>query len=216
VSHSSHPDGHVQRLGAGTPIVFDCIRAGEPESLELDIWYANRHLPRTEAWALRRYAAPAHASYLYIQEWSHRELPVQASAPLPDPLPRALREHLRCIGHPLGEARRRDSGPQALNAPYAYPVFFEVPPEWRTQFNDWYEREHVPMLLECPQWLMCRRFELQALAGCPWTHMALHYLSDLRALSSPQRDAARSTPWRRELEQQDWFRYTHRLGLRLA
>ena len=100
--------------------------------------------------------------------------------------------------------------------PKGGPVFFEVPPEWRTQFNDWYEREHVPMLLECPQWLMCRRFELQALAGCPWTHMALHYLSDLRALSSPQRDAARSTPWRRELEQHDWFRYTHRLGLRLA
>jgi hypothetical protein len=46
--------------------------------------------------------------------------------------------------------------------------------------------------------------------------MALHYLSDLSALQSPERAEARSTPWRLALDLQPWFTFTHRLGLRLA
>jgi hypothetical protein len=217
MSYSSYPDHHLVRLGSCTPVLFDCVQAGPPQGLELDIWHAMQHLPvSANARPLRRYAAPAHAGYMFIQELGHEDLPGLTRFDMAAPVPAALSSHMRCLGHPLGGARRRDSGPATLDASYAYPIFFNVPQAWQAQFNDWYDSEHIPMLLACPQWLMCRRFRLQEIAGCPWTHMALHYLSNLSALQSPERAAARSTPWRLELDRQPWFTFTHRLGMRLA
>ncbi len=212
MSHPAYPDSHLKRMRAGKPIVFDCIEAAAPAALELDVWYEQTHLPRVRGRGLRRYAAPAHAAYFYIQELEG-DGPVTAPAPIGQA---GVHHHIHCRGLSLGGAHRLDSGLQALEAPYAYPIFFSVPEPWQTHFNQWYDREHIPMLLQCPQWVMCRRFKLEDPCGCTWTHLALHYLSDLSALQSPERTAARSTAWRRELESQPWFRFSHRLGSRLA
>jgi hypothetical protein len=226
MTHASYPDLHVVRLKADVPVMFDCVQAwgdasasaGGAAALAFDVWYARHHAPAAgpSERALRRYAAPAHAAYFSVEELQPDDLPKIMHTQWPAPKSPTGTGHLRCLGLPLGSACRFDGGPLALEARYAYPVFFRVPPNWQAAFNDWYDREHIPMLLLCPQWLMCRRFALQAVANCPWTHMALHYLSDLSALESAERDAARSTPWRRELEQQPWFQFTHRLGNRLA
>ena len=218
MTRQPYPDHHLVRLAAGSGIVFDGVEAAAPAALSFDLWYALQHLPAgASGTVLRRYAAPAHASYFFIRELGTDE----PAAPVPSAhsegaLAAGLSKHMRCLGHSLGGAHRRDSGPAALEAPYAYPIFFNVPQPWWAQFNDWYDSEHIPMLLQCPQWLMCRRFQLTQMLDCPWTHMALHYLSDLSALLSPERAAARSTAWRRELDQQPWFKFTHRLGSRLA
>jgi len=216
MSHPPFPDQHLVRLAPGSSILFDCVEAAAPATLDFDIWWASQHLPAGSRPDLRRYAAPAHSAYISIQELSTESQPESVQPQSLPRLPVGLRQHMRCLGQPLGGAYRHDSGPHALEAPYAYPIFFNVPAQWWAQFNDWYDSEHIPMLLQCPQWLMCRRFQLDELADCPWTHMALHYLSDLRALQSPERAAARSTPWRRELDRQPWFKFTHRLGNRLA
>ena len=69
----------------------------------------------------------------------------------------------------------------------------------------WYDEEHLPMLLSCPQWVMTRRFRITGAHGTDFTHVALHYLTDLRALQSPARDMARDTRWRDKLIAEGWF-----------
>ena len=73
-------------------------------------------------------------------------------------------------------------------------------------FSAWYVEEHLDMLLRSPYWPACRRYRIQNPGAGAWTHVALHYLTDLRALESPERDAARSTPWRARLDKESWFR----------
>ena len=220
ISQSPFKVAHITRDLGCNPILFDCIQAGTPQSLELDIWYFNRHLPKkrdkSTKHTFRYYAAPSHAGYIYIQELEHDDLLANKRFEYASPAPNAIRMHIRCLGRFIGGARRLEIGPTAIDAKYVYPIFFKVPPSWENKFNDWYESEHVPMLLECKYWLMCRRFKIDEIISCPWSHMALHYLSDLSALESPERYAARTTPWRKEFEQQPWFKFTYRLGMLLA
>ena len=62
------------------------------------------------------------------------------------------------------------------------------------------------MLLKCPEWKAVRRFEITDGEPQPWTHLALHYLSDVEAaLSSTEREAASNTDWRKKLMQEAWF-----------
>ncbi len=112
----------------------------------------------------------------------------------------------RYIGNRISEQSRKGAGEDALDAPILHAVFFSVPDERAEEFNAWCTEEHVPMLLECKDWLMARRFEIFESDPQPWTHLALHYLADMAALDSPERDAARNTEWRRKLAEESWFR----------
>src|SRR5256885_675345 len=86
-------------------------------------------------------------------------------------------------------------------------LFSEMTPDpaWEEDFNDWYDHDHIPTLLDCKDWLMVRRFRI--LDGEPerWTHLALHYLADMNALNSPERVRARASPWRARLAEESWF-----------
>jgi hypothetical protein len=119
------------------------------------------------------------------------------------------------MAYPLSTQHR----PQAYNwveARIAYPVFFAVPPQEAGEFNDWYEQEHLGILFGCPSWMACRRFQIADAHPKGWTHLALHYLADASALRSPERTAARSTPWRNRLAQSPWFKGDYRVLHRLA
>jgi hypothetical protein len=202
----------------GTPVLFDTVRASEPDGIRFDVWYCNEHL-RTLATlraftGLRRYAAPSRGSYLVIGE-----LAEAAGSGVPEgrptSLPASIADVERFVGGPLGTQRRADVDDSVLDAPVVYPVFFEVPEVREVEFNRWYDEEHLPLLLACPQWVMCRRFRIRSSSELRWTHVALHYLTDLRALQSPERDLARSTPWRRELAAEGWFKPEYRVFYRL-
>ena len=117
------------------------------------------------------------------------------------------------------EANR--AGDPFADAPILYPVLFAVPPDDKAgekDFDAWYDEEHLGILLKSPHWPMCRRFKIDHPTPNSWTHIALHYLRDLRALESPERDAARATPWRERLAQHAWFkgdyRVLHKFGTR--
>jgi len=93
----------------------------------------------------------------------------------------------------------------ALDAAVLFCVFFAVPMERRGAFEDWYDGEHIPMLLDCPDWLMARRFDIADWDPEPYTHLILHYLAGEQALQSEALAAARATDRRAAFAAEPWF-----------
>jgi hypothetical protein len=209
-------DGLVRSDDA--PIAFDSVRARGPEGIKFDVWYCNAHVPSFAAAyqlsRLRRYTAPSSASYLAIGELDNvsdqKEIKRSTSA-----MPAMVEHHERFIGEPLGTQRRRDVSEDVIEAAVVYPAFLRAPHSRLPALSRWYDEEHLPMLLSCPQWVMARRFRITAAQGLDFTHVALHYLTNASALQSPQRDAARNTLWRDSLLAEGWFAPEYRVCYRV-
>ena len=84
-------------------------------------------------------------------------------------------------------------------------VAFAVPEGEAAEFDRWYGEEHVPLLLEAPDWLRVRRYRVRDGEGGPWTHLALHELASLEVMDSAERARARQGPLRATLADRDWF-----------
>jgi hypothetical protein len=94
---------------------------------------------------------------------------------------------------------------EPVTGEYLSVVAFSVPQEYEAQFEDWYEVEHIPMLLEADDWLRVRRYRVLDGDGGPWTTIALHELASVEAMDSPERARARQGPKRDALAGLDWF-----------
>jgi len=99
-----------------------------------------------------------------------------------------------------------DTSPAGIETKVLYPVWFKVPPERLADFDAWYEQDHVPLLLECPEWRCVRRFNVTDGVPGDYNRLALHYLDDGSALASPAREKARNTPWRNRISAEPWFK----------
>src|SRR5690606_4511057 len=64
----------------------------------------------------------------------------------------AVDNFTRYIGRPVGTVVGA-GGADFLDAPILYAVLFTVPEERLDEFDSWYEEDHVPLLLESPDWL---------------------------------------------------------------
>ena len=118
-------------------------------------------------------------------------------------------DYARYLGTEIADQQRDDANDNSLDAPFLYAVFFSVPDDRVEEFNKWYDEEQLPMLLKCPEWQRVRRFEIYDAEPQPWTHMALHYLSDLKALDSDEREASHNTDWYKKLSEEYWFRSSY-------
>jgi len=87
--------------------------------------------------------------------------------------------------------------------PYLFHVGLPVPNDFRDEFLSWYKDEHLPILLETPEWQGCRFVEERVANGLLFH--ALHQLSERSALDSDARKRSRSTPWFVRLAQHAWF-----------
>lgn len=196
-------------------ILFDSVEAVRANTIEFDDWHGNDHLAdltqQLPGAVQRRYASAPRACMTSIFELG----PEPAALDLAAKPSATAREHERFMAHPLSTQHGPNAGPW-IEAPIAYPVFFAVPAQEAGEFNDWYEQEHLGILFGCSSWLACRRFEIAGTHPKGWTHLALHYLADASALRSPERTAARATPWRERLALRPWFRGDYRVLHRLA
>src|SRR5215472_16336430 len=172
---------------------------------EFNEWYDLHHIPirmKVPGFvSAQRYKNPKGLNYLAIYE-------INSPAVLKTPAYLAVKNNpndttKRMLAGVTGFTRyianetavqKRSGNVEALDAPHVYCVFFDVPAERAGEFNEWYDTDHVPTLMGCPDWLMVRRFEV--LDGEPekWTHLALHYLADRQALESAAREKARQSP----------------------
>ncbi|WP_286929960.1 MULTISPECIES: hypothetical protein [Aeromicrobium] len=85
-------------------------------------------------------------------------------------------------------------------------IWYDVPADEASAFEDWFSQEHAPILLGEPAWLRCRRVRVaEDTAGSSVTHLVVHELADRSALSSPHVEAARATPARADMAARPWF-----------
>lgn len=111
----------------------------------------------------------------------------------------------RYVGDETHDLRQKGLKSDPLDAPIIYVSFFSVPDEAAKEFDGWYTEEHVPQLLKCKDWLACRRFLITEGDPQPWTHLAIHYLNDMSAFDSPEREVARTSETRKRLAEEPWF-----------
>ena len=87
-------------------------------------------------------------------------------------------------------------------APVILAVANTVPAQNVDEMTAWYEREHIPMLLEVPGWRRIRRYRLTGTAPLSEpgpSFLSLHELAGPSVLEEPAYRATLSTPWR------DWI-----------
>jgi hypothetical protein len=80
----------------------------------------------------------------------------------------------------------------AKDVPYIYIVKMDIPAAMEQDFNDWYNKEHVPGLASVPGCLRARRF--QAVDGQP-QYMAVYEIENPDVIQSAAWAKARDTTW---------------------
>jgi antibiotic biosynthesis monooxygenase (ABM) superfamily enzyme len=88
-----------------------------------------------------------------------------------------------------GEAPGKD-------APFVYIVKTDIPADIEVDFNDWYDKEHVPALASVPGCLRARRF--LAVDGQP-KYMAVYDLENPEGIKSAAWANARDTAWTEQI-----------------
>jgi hypothetical protein len=197
----------------GKIIVFDTITVRREGGIAFDTWHQNHYVPSVLAAGqmlnVQCYGSPLRATYVAVFESDADPAALHRS--LPAPAHEAILSTERHVAVFMNQQIAPDAGDPFHDAPILYPVLFSVPPEGEQDFNAWYDEEHLGILLRSPYWPMCRRFKVHEPAAGSWTHIALHYLTDLRALESKERDEARATPWRDRLAKHAWFKGDYRV-----
>ncbi|QHE84009.1 DUF4286 family protein [Hydrogenophaga sp. BPS33] len=202
----------------GPAILFSEMTPPALEEASFNHWYDEEHIPLRMAVpgfrSAQRYRSLQDASYLAVYEMDSLETLNTPAYQQVKGQPSALSRHMlgsvsgftRYLCDTIWQATAPHANAQSLDAAVLYPVFFKVPEAHEDDFNAWYEQDHVPLLFENTDWLMCRRFRIRDGEPGAWTHLALHYLAHESALDSPERERARATPWRTRLSKEAWFK----------
>jgi hypothetical protein len=213
----------------GHAVLFSEMVPGQDFEDRFHTWYDTHHIPVRMACpgfvSAQRYARQDRKGYLAVYEMN--DVDVLASDAYKVIKNNPSEETAWMLGHVSGftrylggETAVRDKALSgavpSIDAPVLYSVAFNVPPEAHAEFDAWYESEHVPLLMACADWLMVRRLRITDGVPETYSHMALHYLADARALQSPERDKARKTAWRDRLAKHEWFKASYTVFDRLG
>lgn len=193
-----------------------------PPELEADFdrWYDEEHIPKrlelAEFTSAQRYHAVSESAQRHMVIYQMSDLAVLDS-PAYDDIKRgsgntALTQKM--LGSVDNFTRYicrlwSDSNPELSHDDtfeFAFVVAFPVPEDRFEAFDDWYENDHLPILLSASGWERCRRYRVETGEPVGPTAFAVHELSDPAVLEGPERARARETEWRRRMvEQEPWF-----------
>ena len=206
-------------MGFGKTILFSEMSPPADQETIFNDWYDQEHIPLRVAIpgfvSAQRYLADGNdRNYLAVYEMNDASILQSAAYGVVKNQPSELTKSMlssvsgftRYIGNLLGEQWKSTTTDPLNESHYLYAVFFTVPQEELSEFDAWYTQDHVPILLECPEWLGTRRFEIIDAHPGNFNRLALHYLTSAEALDSPARAKARNTPWRDRLAVKPWFK----------
>jgi hypothetical protein len=78
------------------------------------------------------------------------------------------------------------------DTPWLYIVHTDIPDHIVDEYNEWYDKEHLPRLVTVPGVIRARRYA--ATSGNP-RYLTAYELTDPDAFESPEGLQARKTPW---------------------
>jgi hypothetical protein len=78
------------------------------------------------------------------------------------------------------------------DTPWLYIVHTDIPDDIVGEYNEWYDKEHLPRLVTVPGVVRARRYT--ATSGNP-RYLTAYELADPNAFESPEGLKARKTPW---------------------
>jgi hypothetical protein len=104
----------------------------------------------------------------------------------------------------VGDATRSD-------APWLYIVHTDIPDHIAAEYNDWYDREHLPRLVTVPGVLRARRYD--RVSGPGPRYLTAYELTGAGVWESPAALEARKTPWTEKMR--SLFKNTRRNLCRL-
>ena len=96
------------------------------------------------------------------------------------------------------------------DTPWLYLVHTDIPDHIVDEYNEWYDREHLPRLVTVPGVVRARRYN--AVGGSP-QYLTAYELTDRNAFESPEGLKARKTPWTEKMR--SLFQNTRRSMCRL-
>ena len=148
---------------------------------EFNAWYDSEHLPEIVALpgflSARRYACEgAVPKYLADSASSMKHI-----APN---LQHRERMNFRLM---------RDVGGKPLDAPWLYIVHTDIPDHIASEYNEWYDAEHLPRLATVPGVLRARRYN--RVSGPGPQYLTAYEITAPEVWESPAAHQARKTPW---------------------
>jgi len=198
----------------GTTVLFSEMRPAPEWEDRFNTWYHDDHIPARmvlDGWqGVQRYKARDGNDYLVVYDLASAaalktpEYEVVKTRPSAetDWMLKNVSDFTRFIG---AEIDRHGDVEAAIDAPLIFAALFNVPEADCAEFDAWMAEDHVPLLLQCPDWRAVRRFRLPVAEPVPYTRLAIHYLASAAALASPERERARTTEWRSRMMRHDWF-----------
>ena len=198
----------------GTTVLFSEMRPAPEWADRFNNWYHEDHIPARmvlDGWqGVQRYKACGDDDYLVVYDLTsaaalktpeYERVKTQPSAET-DWMLANISNFTRFIGAEIG---RHGDVEAAIGAPLIFAALFNVPEADCAEFDSWMTDDHVPLLLGCPDWLAVRRFRLPVAEPMPYTRLAIHYLASAAALTSPEREQARTSEWRSRMMRHEWF-----------
>lgn len=168
---------------------------------ELNAWYDTEHLPQIVAlsgFVLGRRYVIEKATPKYLAWYDTRDETVGTGSDLqraidnPTPWWRRIggflqhRERMSFrLMRDVGEKPREDT-------PWLYVVHTDIPDHIADEYNEWYDKEHLPRLVTVPGVIRARRY--MSVSGSP-KYLTAYELTDKDAFESPAGITARKTPW---------------------
>lgn len=98
----------------------------------------------------------------------------------------------------------------AQDTPWLYLVHTDIPDHIVDEYNEWYDKEHLPRLVTVPGVVRARRYA--SASGSP-RYLTAYELTDRDAFESPEGLKARKTPWTEKMR--SLFQNTRRSMCRL-
>ena len=168
---------------------------------EFNAWYDSEHLPEIVALpgflSARRYACEgAVPKYLAwydaadetVEPGPHLKKYLADSAPSMKHIAPNLQHRER-----MNFRLMRDVGGKPLDAPWLYIVHTDIPDHIASEYNEWYDAEHLPRLATVPGVLRARRYN--RVSGPGPQYLTAYEITAPEVWESPAALQARKTPW---------------------
>lgn len=169
---------------------------------EFNDWYDREHLAQVVAVpgfvSARRYRVDD-APLKYLAWYDTADETVEAGADFqgivdkPTPWSQRMRRFYGDKRERMSFRLMRDVGREpAEDTPWLYIVHTDIPDDIVDEYNEWYDKEHLPRLVTVPGVIRARRYN--ATSGAP-RYLTAYELTDPNAFESPEGLQARKTPW---------------------